>query len=83
MIINYVEEVFDSNVLSNPDSVLDSKFNHSVITVMEVMGYNGDIEDMENFVRLFSSGNRLNIDDAITTGTIKVRKAVKMNYQTQ
>jgi hypothetical protein len=40
VLINYVAEIFDSKILSRLDAVLDSEFNHSIITVIEVMGYN-------------------------------------------
>jgi predicted nucleic acid-binding protein len=78
VIINYVAENFDATILSKLDIVFDSAFNHSVIAVMEVMGYHGDYSDMNKFERLFNAGNRLNIDDAVVKETINIRKTVKI-----
>jgi predicted nucleic acid-binding protein len=78
VIINYVAENFDATILSKLDIVFDSAFNHSVIAVMEVMGYHGDSSDMNKFERLFNAGNRLNIDDAVVKETINIRKTVKI-----
>ncbi len=65
VVINYVAENFDSAILSKLDTVFDSAFNYSVITIMEVLGYNGDVDDMDKFEKLFNEGNRLSIDDAV------------------
>lgn len=78
VIINYVAEIFDLNVLRHLDNALDSEFNYSVITLMEVMGYNGDSRDMEKFASLFSAGNKLNIEDTTIAETINIRKTVKI-----
>ncbi len=45
---------------------------------MEVLGYNGDLDDMDKFEKLFNEGNRLSIDDAVIKKTINIRKTVKI-----
>ncbi|MCW3106108.1 MAG: hypothetical protein JWQ09_614 [Segetibacter sp.] len=65
VIINYVAENFDPTVLSKFDRIFDLAFNHSVIAIMEVMGFNGDPEDMEKFEKLFISGQRFVINDPV------------------
>ncbi len=53
MVINYVAENFNSTILHKLDIVFDFAFNYSIITTKEVLGYNGDVEDMDKFEKLF------------------------------
>ena len=78
VVINYVAEKSDSNVLTKLDVVFDKAFNYSVITIMEVLGFNDNIEVMSKFEELFVGGNRLAMDDMIVSETIKIRKAVRI-----
>ncbi|MDQ3844301.1 MAG: hypothetical protein M3342_09850 [Bacteroidota bacterium] len=43
VVINYVAENYDSLTLSKPDTAFDTAFNYSIITLMEVMGYNSEL----------------------------------------
>lgn len=77
MVINYVAENFNSTILHKLDIVFDSAFNYSIITTMEVLGYNGDVEDIDKFEKLFKEGNRLSIDDAVIKETITFGKQLR------
>lgn len=55
----------------------DFAFNYSIITTKEVLGYNGDFEDMEKFEKLFEQGNWFNIDDAVIKETITFGKQLR------
>ena len=76
VVINYVAENFDSTILSRPDTIFDTAFYHSSITTMEVLGFNGDPDVMEQLEKLFEAGNRLDIDDLVIRETINIRKTV-------
>ncbi len=78
VVINYVAENYDLILLSTLDNIFDTSFNYSVITIMEVMGYNGDAGDMDKFDKLFQTGLSLGINDAVVAKTISIRKVVKI-----
>ncbi|MBD0333102.1 MAG: type II toxin-antitoxin system VapC family toxin [Chitinophagaceae bacterium] len=78
VVINYIAENFDSTVLSRLDIIFDTDFYHSVITTMEVLGFNGDRDVMEQLEKVFEAGKRLDIDDSVVRETIKIRKTVSI-----
>ncbi len=78
VVINYVAENFDSTVLSRLDIIFDTDFYHSVIITMEVLGFNGDRDVMEQLEKVFEAGKRLDIDDSVVRETIKIRKTVSI-----
>lgn len=78
VVINYSAESFDATTLSNLDVIFDTYFNYSVIALMEVMGYNYGPEEVKKLKKLFDAGNRLDINEAVITDTINIRKAIKI-----
>lgn len=78
VVINYVAEIYDSGTLSKLDTAFDTAFNYSIITFMEVMGYNNDSDVEEKFEKLFQAGQRLEIDAFVVLTTISIRKAIKI-----
>lgn len=78
VVINYVAENYDSTTLLKLDTAFDTAFNYSVITFMEVMGFNIDSNVEEKFEKLFNSGKRQDIDDLVMAATINMRKTIKI-----
>lgn len=79
ILIDYAAERFYDNQLKALDIIFDESLKISVITKIEVLGYNGIVEDIDTQIHQFiASADILNLTDTIVDKTIGLRKQIKI-----
>jgi len=76
--IRYVSQQYNNSILVKLDNILDNEFNYSIISLMEVLGFNGDTNEMQQLETLFNNGNKFEINDAVVDETLHIRKITKI-----
>ena len=77
-VIQYVGNKFPSSVLSKIDSIIDEELLISVITVIEVLGFNGEPDEMNTLKSFTNMATVISLADEIVDETISIRKQYKI-----
>jgi len=75
VLIEYTGNLLPESAYSFISGIIDAEFNISVINKIEVLGYNIEDKDIEDFIGL---ANILNLTDDIVNHTIQLRKTHKI-----
>lgn len=78
VLIDYVAERFNANQLKSLDRIFDEELNISVITKIEILGFNS-LPNEEIKMKIFlSSSTIISLTDDIVERTIHLRKTTKL-----
>lgn len=78
VLIDYVAERFKSSQLKALDLIFDDALRISIITKIEILGYNGEPEEEARMIEFLSSADIIALTDIIVDRTILLRKSVKI-----
>jgi len=78
VLIDYVAERFNPQQLHKLDTIFDIELNVSVITKIEILGFNAPREEEKKMLKFFSTANMIALTDNIIELTIDLRKKVKL-----
>lgn len=78
VLIDYVADRFKSNQLKALDLIFDEALSISVITKIEILGYNGVPEEESRMIEFLSNADIIALEEEIVDRTILVRKAIKI-----
>ncbi|WP_257670962.1 type II toxin-antitoxin system VapC family toxin [Parapedobacter tibetensis] len=77
-IIDYIGELIPEKSVFILDRLLDEALNVSVVSRIEVLGYNGKTSDMRKLDGFLAMANILYVDQDIADKTISIRKKHKI-----
>jgi predicted nucleic acid-binding protein len=78
VLIDYVAERFQSNQLKALDLIFDDALRISVITKIEILGYNGVPEEEARMIEFLGDADIIPLSEEVVDRTILVRKAIKI-----
>ncbi len=78
VLIDYVAERFSQQQLQRLDTIVDSALVISVITKIEVLGFNGGAAEMAKMAAFVQVATVLSLSDDIVVQTIALRTARRM-----
>ena len=78
VLIDYVAERFKSHQLKALDLIFDDNLRISIITKIEILGYNGISEEEAKMVFFLGYADIIPLDDSIVDATILLKKAIKI-----
>ena len=78
VLIDYVADRFNKAQLKTLDLILDEALRVSVITKIEILGYNGVPEEDEKMLEFLNYAEILALSESIVERTIHLKKAIKM-----
>jgi predicted nucleic acid-binding protein len=76
--IDYVAERFKKNQLKALDLIFDEAIKISVITKIEVLGYNGNTDEETKMIEFLTFADIIPLNEIIVNRTILLRKSVKI-----
>ena len=78
VLIDYVADRFKSNQLKALDLIFDEEFSVSVMTKIEILGYNGVPEEEARMIEFLSNADVIPLNEEVVERTILLRKAIKI-----
>lgn len=78
VLIDYVAERFTKGQLKTLDLIFDEALRVSVITKIEILGYNGVSQEETKMLEFLNYADILALNDYIVERTILLKKAIKM-----
>lgn len=78
VLIDYTSNRFSSAQLKVLDNILDTDFNISVITKIEILGFKVKAEEERQMEIFLSSANIISLTDVIVEKTIALKKIIKI-----
>jgi predicted nucleic acid-binding protein len=78
VLIDYVAERFSPHQLQRLDAIVDDTLVISVVTKIEVLGFNGDITEMAKMAAFVQMATVLPLSDDVVLQTIALRKVRRM-----
>jgi len=78
VLIDYVAERFKNNQLKALDLIFDEALRISIITKIEILGYDGVEEEEAKMIQFLSSADVVALDEEIVERTILLKKSVKI-----
>src|ERR1700693_27734 len=78
VLIDNVAERFKNNQLKALDLIFDEALRISVITKIEILGYNGVDEEEARMIQFLSSADIIALDEEIVERTILLKKSIKI-----
>jgi hypothetical protein len=78
VLIDYVAERFTQAQLKTLDLIFDEALRVSVITKIEILGYNGEPQEDERMLEFLNYADILELSENIVERTILLKKAMKM-----
>ncbi len=76
--IQYVGNLYPKAILGKLDVIIDKELLLSVITKIEVLGFNGDPEDMKKLETFIGTAIVLPVSGEVVEKTISLRKGYKI-----
>lgn len=77
-IIDYVGNKMPDTALLVLDGYFDDNLTISIISKIEVLGFNGENDELHNLVHFIALASIVFVDDAIADKTIELRKAYRI-----
>ena|SRR6218665_2583960 len=74
VLIDYVGRKFNTSIEEKLDNIFDHSFNYSVISQIEVLGYNATPSVLLNLEKFLSLGNCHYLNDEVCQQTIQIRR---------
>ena len=74
VLIDYTGRKFSGVPEQKLDAIFDDAFYFSIISKMEVLGYNAPAEILQNLSDFLATGEMLNISDEVANQTILIRR---------
>jgi predicted nucleic acid-binding protein len=74
VLIDYTGRKFSGMPEQKLDAIFDDTFYFSIISKMEVLGYNAPAEILQNLSDFLATGEILNISDEVANQTILIRR---------
>jgi len=78
VLIDYVAERFKSNQLKALDLIFDEALKVSVITKIEILGYNGIAEEEKRMLEFLGYADIISLSEEIVEKTISIRKITRI-----
>jgi predicted nucleic acid-binding protein len=78
VLIDYVADPFKSNQLKALDLIFDEALTISVMTKIEIMGYNGVPEEEVRMIEFLGNADIIPLNEEVVERTISLRKAIKI-----
>lgn len=78
VLIDYVAERFKNNQLKALDLIFDESLRVSVITKIEILGYNGIADEEAKMHEFLSYADILPLDEAVVERTILLKKSIRI-----
>ena len=76
--IDYVSERFSEHQLQSLDAIFDDGLNISIITKIEILGFNISFEEERRMIEFLSYADIIQLTDDIVNVTISIRKSIKI-----
>jgi len=76
--IDYVAERFKENQLKALDLIFDDEIKISVITKIEVLGYNGNKDEEAKMIEILGFADIVPLNESVVARTILLRKSIKI-----
>ena len=78
VLIDYVDERFKNNQLKALDLIFDEALTVSIITKIEILGYNGVPEEEARMINFLSYADIIPLTEEVVEETISLKKAIKI-----
>jgi predicted nucleic acid-binding protein len=78
VLIDYAAERFSGKQIQLLDDIFDTALNLSVISKIEILGYNMTTAEDQYFSKLFLIAKIIQLNDDIVEKTIELRKTIKI-----
>jgi len=78
VLIDYVAERFKKHQLKTLDLILDEALRISIITKIEILGFNGVPEEEARMIEFLYSADIIMLSDAVVDRTILLKKSIKI-----
>ena len=78
VLIDYVAERFKHNQLKVLDLIFDEKLRISIITKIEISGYNGVPGEEAKMIEFLSNTDVIALDENVASATISLKKKLKI-----
>jgi len=78
VLIDYVAERFKKNQLKALDLIFDEALRISVITKIEILGFNGEKEEEIRMLEFLSFADIVSLSDDVVDRTISLKKKIKI-----
>jgi|GEM_PF-2436962 len=78
VLIDYVAERFKHNQLKVLDLIFDEKLRISIITKIEISGYNGVHGEEAKMIEFLSNTDVIALDENVASATISLKKKLKI-----
>jgi len=78
VLIDYIAERFSESELELLDTIFDDGLNISVITKIEILGFNISPEEERRMAEFLDYANILQLTDDIVDATISLKKSIKI-----
>ncbi|MBX2897019.1 MAG: type II toxin-antitoxin system VapC family toxin [Cyclobacteriaceae bacterium] len=75
VLIDYISHQFASSTEQTLDTIFDNSFHYSVISRLEVLGYNGNTESLRQIEEFLHTGKMYSLTREIEDQTILIRRA--------
>lgn len=76
VLIDYASGKFSGAAGLKLDGIFNESFHYSILSRMEVLGYNAPIEVLQNMEEFLSTGIMIYVTDEICNRTISVRRSL-------
>ena len=78
VLIDYVAERFENNQLKALDIMFDDSLKISVITKIEILGYNGRSDENVKMTAFISYASIIDLNELVVNRTIELRRSMKI-----
>lgn len=78
VLIDYVAERFKKNQLKSLDLIFDEALRLSVITKIEILGYNGELEEEAKMIDFLNYSDIIALTEEVVDRTILLKKSIKI-----
>lgn len=78
VLIDYVAERFKKEQLKSLDILFDEAIRISVITKVEVLGYNGEMDEEAKMIQFLDYSDIISLTEDIVEQTISLKKSIKI-----
>ncbi len=78
VLIDYVAERFTQDQLKILDTIFDESLKVSVITKIEILGYNGVIDEETKMIEFLNHADIIDLNESIVDNTILLKKSIKI-----
>lgn len=78
VLIDYVAERFKKDQLKALDIIFDEAIRISVITKIEILGYNGEQDEEAKMIQFLGYSDIIALTDEVVVKTIQIKKSIKI-----